>query len=190
MMHVVYTGERVRLRPFLDAAEWCRLREQIDAEPNEFWGSLFKPQGRQMARFERDGLLNAGEIGAFAIERLDTGQLVGYERHRTPAHNSITGSVGTLVLPEHWHHGFGIEAKQLCFCYLFESFAIERVEASTFSGHLRARRGMELSGMRREGSHSLLRLINGVYHELIVYRIFREEWEQLPIRQLVERGVA
>jgi len=187
-MHVIYTGERVRLRPFSDSAEWCQLREQIDARPNDFWGSLYKPQGRQAARFENDGLLNTGEIGAFAIERLDTSQLVGYERHRTPAHGSITGSVGTLILSEHWHRGFGIEAKQLCFCYLFENYPVERVEASTFSGHRRARNGMEQSGMRREGSCKLFRQIHGVYNELVVYRIFREQWEQLPIRQVVRRG--
>jgi len=187
-MHTVYTGERVQLRPFHTAEEWLQLRATIDTVPNDYWGPLFQPQARHGAQFEFSGLLDEAGLGAFAIERLDTGQLVGYERHSTPRPGGLAASVGTLILSEHWHRGFGIEAKQLCFCYLFENFTVERVEASTFSGHLRARRGMELSGMRREGGHALFRMIDGVYHELIVYCIFREEWEQLPIRQVVRRG--
>ncbi|GEM_PF-594102 len=187
-MHVVYTGERVRLRPFRDAAEWLELRATIDAVPNDYWGSLFHPQARHAAQFERNGLLDEAGLGAFAIERLDTGQLVGYERHRTPRPGAIAASVGTLILEEHWHRGFGIEAKQLCFCHLFENYAIERAEASTFSNHLRARRGMELSGMQPEGRLRSWLRVSGVYQDLLMYRILREQWEQLPIRQVVRRG--
>jgi len=187
-MHVVYTGERVRLRPFSSADEWGQLRDEIDAVPNEYWGLLYHPRGRHAADFEETGLLKADGLSAFAIERLDTNQLVGYERHRTPPAGGLVASVGTLILDGHWHRGFGIEAKQLCFCYLFENYPVERVEASTFNHHPRARRGMERSGMHMDGRLRSLHRVGGVAYDMLTYCIFREQWEQLPIRQVVKRG--
>jgi len=158
--------------------------------PNDYWGSLFQPRGRHSSDFDKDGLLDTVGAPAFAIERRDTGELVGYERHHLPRPGMLIAGVGTLLLPDHWHRGFGIEAKQLCFCYLFENYPIQLVEAVTVANHVRARRGMERSGMRYAGRVRRLRCIGGVYCDLTGYQLFREQWEQLPIRGIVKRGVA
>jgi RimJ/RimL family protein N-acetyltransferase len=113
---------------------------------------------------------------------------VGYEEHGSPKPGKLTGWVGTFILPEHWHNGFGIEAKQLCYCYLFESYPILSVESATLSCHKRAARGLHGSGMHFEGRVKAFHYRAGVFHDLVCYRITREEWERHPIRSVVQRG--
>jgi len=73
-------------------------------------------------------------------------------------------------------------------CYLFENFPLLRVEATTLTHHLRARRGVELAGMSLDFSERRRCWSQGKLGSWVTYRIFREEWEQLPIRQVVRRG--
>jgi RimJ/RimL family protein N-acetyltransferase len=187
-MHTVWTGERVKLRPFKDEKEWCDLAQELEMVPNEFWGAWWSPRPELKKDFEPAGLLDVEKASMFAIERLDTGELVGYEEHGAPKPGSIEAWVGTVILRAHWHHGFGVEAKQLCYCYLFEHYPVERVWAATLSNHKRAARGLHLSGMRYQGRFRGFHFTDGKYHDLVCYALYREEWEKLPIRLIVKRG--
>jgi len=131
-------------------------------------------------------MLAADKYSTFAIQRLDTNQLVGYEEHGFIS--NIAAWVGTFIKHEHWHQGFGIEAKQLCYCYLFESFPLIRVDSGTLEHHSRAINGLLKSGMTFEGRVRQVSYTHNRYFDEVTYRIFREEWEQLPIRQVVKRG--
>jgi RimJ/RimL family protein N-acetyltransferase len=187
-LHTIWTGARVRLRPFKDETEWCELHEAEHLVPNDFWGAWWTSRQEMKKDFEPAGMLATEKYSVFAVERLDTGQLVGYEEHGPPAPGAVTAWVGTFILPEHWHHGFGIEAKQLCYCYLFESYPILSVESATLSCHKRAARGLHGSGMSFEGRVRAFHYRDGVFHDLVCYRISREQWEQHPIRSVVQRG--
>ena len=187
-MHTTWTGERVRLRPFKDEKEWADLKEELHVVANQFWGTMWTPRQKHEKRFEEAGLLEPGKSSAFAIERLDTAELVGVEDHGLEAAQGIVGWVGTFIKEEHWHHGFGIEAKQLCYCYLFENYPITQVWADTVECHTRAANGLYLSGMQFDCRAKCFHFINGKYYDLVCYSILREEWEQLPIRQIVKRG--
>lgn len=187
-MHTIWTGERVRLRPFRDAEEWCGLREAIHDEPNFHWGPMWSPRQRDAKRFEDAGLIDAGKHSVFAIERLDTGELVGFENHGLEAPHDLVGWVGTFIKEEHWHNGFGIEAKLLCYCYLFENYPITQIWADTVECHTRAASGLHRSGMRFDCRAKCFHCIDGKYYDLVCYSLMREEWEQLPIRQVVRRG--
>lgn len=185
-MHTIWTGERVRLRPFADEAERCDIYAELHVAPNAFWGPWWSARQRVKKDFEEAGMLATDKYSTFAIERLDTNQLVGYEEHGFVS--NITGWVGTFIKPEHWHNGFGIEAKQLCYCYLFESYPFVRVDSGTLENHTRARAGLERSGMAYEGRVRRMHFADGRYYDMVCYYIFREQWEQLPIRQVVRRG--
>jgi RimJ/RimL family protein N-acetyltransferase len=187
-MHTIWTGERVRLRPCKDEAERCDLYEELHVTPNQFWGAWWSARQKVKKDFEEAGMLAADKYSTFAVERLDTGELVGYEEYG-PIPTGIGAWVGTFIKPEHWHQGFGIEAKQLCYCYLFESFPLVRVDSGTLEHHIRARNGLELSGMRYEGRVRRMHFMDGCYYDMVAYAIFREQWEQLPIRQIVKRGM-
>jgi RimJ/RimL family protein N-acetyltransferase len=185
-MNTIWTGERVRLRPFRDEDERCSIYEELHVTPNEFWGAWWSARQQVKKDFEDAGMLHADKYSTFAIERLDTNQLVGYEEHGFVS--SIAAWVGTFIKPEHWHRGFGIEAKQLCYCYLFESFPFLRVDSGTLEHHVRARNGLMKSGMSYEGRVRRMHCTEGRYYDMVTYYIFREDWEKLPIRQTVRRG--
>jgi len=185
-MQVIYSGERLRLRPFRDLAEYLpQLYESFD-EPARFWPPKRCPIERRRKWFSETGGLD-DRRGEFAIERLDSGQLIGCMSHSTyrPA---LCANIGTLISKAHRHRGYGVAAKQLMMCYLFENFPLLRVEATTLTHHLRARRGVELAGMSLDFSERRRCWSQGKLGTWVTYRIFREEWEQLPIRQVVKRG--
>ena len=102
--------------------------------------------------------------------------------------HGIEGWFGTFILPEHRRQGFGIEAKLLAFCFLFENFPIRSVMSDTVANHTAARKGMEACGMQLEGWLRAAHQIDGQWYDVPWYRISREQWEKLPIRGIVKRG--
>lgn len=187
-MHVIYTGKRVRLRPFKDEDEFAGLFDEIMATPNDHWGPGWWPSAERKKDFAPAGMLDPGKYSQFAIERLDTSELVGFEEHGEMLPGSIQAWLGTDILREHWHRGFGIEAKLLMLCYLFENFPLTTVHAGTLEHHLRARAGLEACGMCHGGCLSRFHHDSGRFYDVVHYQIFREEWERLPTRGIIKRG--
>jgi len=185
-VNTIWTGERVRLRPFKDKDEYVSIKHELHVVPNAFWGAWWSTRRELEEDFDKTGMLGVEKYNTFAIERLDTSQLVGCEEYVFST--SLSAWVGTFIRPEHWHRGFGIEAKQLCYCFLFESFPLARVDAGTLAHHKRAINGLLRSGMKFEGRVRRVICTYGHYYDEVIYSIFREEWEQLPIRQVVKRG--
>ena len=133
-------------------------------------------------------MLATDKYSQFAIERLDTGEVVGAEEYGAIKPDSISIWLGTEILRPHWSNGFGIEAKQLVLCYLFENFPLETVTADTCSPHVRAQRGLEACGMRYVGKYRGTHIKGGRYEDVYNYQIFREQWEQLDYKHKVVRG--
>ena len=179
----------MRLRPFASEQEYSDLKEQLHVEPNDYWGAWWHPRAKTKKDFEETGMLNADKYSTFAVERLDTNELVGLEEYGGTASGRCNAWIGTFISREHWHNGFGIEAKQLCLCHIFENFQVPRVEADTLENHQRAARGLHLCGMKFEGRAKKYHYMDGHYYDIVCYRIFREEWEQQPFRHGVKRGL-
>jgi RimJ/RimL family protein N-acetyltransferase len=187
-MHTTYTGEKVRLRPYRDEAEYADLCTELGATPNLAWGPWHSSRPELKSDFDPAGLLDLTKYSQFAIERLDTGEVVGFEEFGGIAPGTITSWVGTYILPRHQRQGFGIEAKQLAYCAMFENLPVTRVHACTLSNHPRAQRGLELSGMTLEGTQRQAQFSQGSWVDIKHYVIFREQWLDLPIRESVQRG--
>jgi RimJ/RimL family protein N-acetyltransferase len=96
--------------------------------------------------------------------------------------------IGTFISPQHRGRRFGVEAKQLVYCYLFESFPLERIYADTVENHIGAAKGLMLSGMKYEGRHRKVVRQGGLWFDTVNYAIHREEWEAQDFRHLVKRG--
>jgi len=188
MMHTIYTGKRVRLRPFASADEFVTLDDKFMAVPSTYWGPNWRPRAERAAEFDATGLIDAMQYSAFAVERLDTGELIGLEEFGGVSPGRLYTWLGTFILDSHQRQGFGIEAKQLMLCYLFENLPLETVHAVTTSSHTRARAGLEASGMSLIGRKHRVLLVAGKRYDEVCYQISRAEWEQLPIRQVVKRG--
>lgn len=187
-MHNVYTGETVRIRPLAALDELHRIMAAENLEPNEHWGVWHYPLPEQRKDFKDSGLMNTDKYSMFAIERLDTGECIGYEEFGGLAPGKLGTWIGTFVMTEHRGNRFGVEAKQLAYCYIFENYPARMVFADTTATHHGAQRGLALSGMRRVGARRKAHYRKGQYIDVVLYEILRGEWEQLPIRRIVQRG--
>ena len=155
---------------------------------NDHWGPWHCPLARSGGQYDKDGLLSMDKYSAFAVERLDTGELVGLEEYGAMHPGNLGTWIGTYIRPEHRRRGFGVEAKQLVMCHLFENFPLNVIMADTVQTHKPARRGMELAGMKLVGARRRAHCYHGKYVDVVWYAIMRSEWEQLPVRGTVRRG--
>jgi ribosomal-protein-alanine N-acetyltransferase len=187
-MHTTWTGKRVRIRPWRSGDELYAFSKRTNIRPNEILGPRWYPLPKENQLFEPAGLMDPQRICLFAIERLETEELLGLEGTVFLRGTGLVADIGTFIIEEHRGQGFGCEAKLLAQCFLFESFALERVDAWTFASHAKARRGLELCGMHYEGRSRRCQFSQGRYVDRVHYVIFREEWEKLPVRGYVQRG--
>jgi RimJ/RimL family protein N-acetyltransferase len=189
-MHAIYTGRKVRLRPAKDKAEFNALHLRCDSQPNQHWGPGWYPEALAAKDFEADGgLVGVSGENKFVIERLDTGEAVGFEYCGTWFPGAVCGWFGTDIAPEHRGQGFGKEAKLLMLCFLFENFAVNHIMSDTVADHWWARKGMEACGMSLLGRLTARLLRNGQFYDVVWYGISRQEWEGLEIRDYVKRGM-
>jgi len=181
-MQLNYTGELVRIRPFADCEEFADLNAALNPE-DEFWGQSWWPLQRMREGFDKHAMLDAELWLSFmAIDRLDTGELIGYEVVELPKGGAISGEIGTGILRRHWHRGFGREAKRLAMRLLFENYPLAAVTATTLAHHTRAVAGILAIGMRYEGAIRFSAFSNERWAHKLKYVIFREEWEQLALQ--------
>jgi len=187
-MHVIYSGERVRLRPFRDFAEFNVVHAEDYGIPDPFRGPRWWPVSRREAEFGEHGMLDHGHYSMSAIERLDTNELAGISGCSSHRSGALVMNIGTYILARHRGSGFGIEAKQLQLCRVFENYPLKAVRSSTMEHHTRARASLEACGMHCYGRLRAIECTAGRWYDEVYYEIFREEWEQLPIRRIVKRG--
>jgi RimJ/RimL family protein N-acetyltransferase len=181
-MLLYYTGKLVKIRPFTGCEELANLNTALNLE-DEYWGRSWWPLQRMREGFDKHAMLDSDLWFSFmAIDRLDTGELIGYEVIQLPKAGVITAEIGTGILRRHWHRGFGREAKLLAMRLLFENYPLAAVTATTLAHHRRAIAGILAIGMRCEGAIRFSAFSNGRWAHKLKYVIFREEWEQLVKR--------
>lgn len=173
-MHMTYTGELVRLRPFRDADELWQFSSAQFITCSPFWGVDWHRAIKSRSRFQRS--LDHPAAERFCIERLDTGEAIGWVSAHV-GEFQLAGSVGTEIAPAHWSRGFGREAKLLAICHLFENFAIESVYADTLANHVRARAGLDALGFKLAGMRRVAFYNRGQYVGRVLYQLLRDDWE-------------
>lgn len=186
-MYNVYEGRTVRIRPFVSADEYAAMALEQGIELNPHWGSWFEPRADTLKSWEGTGGIGTGGYNNMAIERLDTGELIGYEEYGLDLPQLPAAWVGTYIMPAHHGQRFGVEAKQLMYCCVFENFAVQRIYTDTVETHLAAARGLKLSGMRYEGRKTKRTIKDGRFIDSVHYALYREEWEAMPYRHKVGR---
>ena len=187
-MYTIYTGELVRIRPYQSLEEFNDTVNLSMQEPNDHWGPWYWPQGSREKDFKSAGMLEPTKYSQFAVERLDTGECVGTEEHGGLKPGELSTWLGTEIHRPHWSNGFGIEAKKMMLCYLFENFPLDSVRADTCGHHKRAWAGLEAIGMTYFGSFKGVHYAQGVLYDIPQFVIFREQWEAMDYRHTVKRG--
>ena len=167
----------VRLRPVersdLDVlAKWTN--DPVHNSEYNFFGFQFA--GQLEEEFNKNGLLDA-RGGALVIVELETDEVMGsigyFQTPYGPNRESQVYNLGITLSPDHRGKGYGTEAQRLFAAYLFSSYAIMRVQASTDVENIAEQRALEKAGFIREGVMRKAQWRAGEWHDLVMYSKLR-----------------
>ena len=171
-------GELVSLRP-LTAADLERA-ERVANDPDyngPFGTYALAADGDVRRRFELDGYLNHDHGRLIVVDA--SGATVGVVSyiaifHGPPPSNRVY-NIGIDIDPAHRRRGYGAAAQALLARYLFDTYTIERVEASTDVENIAEQRALERAGFTREGILRRAQWRTGAWRDLCLYSKLRGE---------------
>lgn len=178
-------GERITLRAFrpdelemlrgwfADPARVAGPQQQVD----------LSALGDQIAESLSDNAEPTGEEGRFAIELTAEQKVIGMIRYYTvPLLEGMVANyeIGYLIadLAER-RKGYAREACILLLDYLFDTFDIRRVGASTLGANEPSARLLESLGFIHEGAIRKAVFVAGEWADYFWYGLLREEWAAL-----------
>ncbi len=85
------------------------------------------------------------------------------------------GTSASSCVPRHAGQGLGTEAQRLLAEFLFATYDLNRVEASTDVENLPEQRSLEKAGFVREGIQRGAQFRAGAYHDLVTYSRLRDD---------------
>ena len=175
----------------MSAPPRVRLRDVTlaDADTLDAWGAdpaasgEFNDFGRRPEPVDREvlsrGPLRNERNGVLVIERVSDGEPIGTVGwHRTdygPSPESEAWNVGISLIPEARGQGYGTEAQAQLAAYLFDTTAVNRVEAQTDVENVAEQRSLEKAGFIREGVVRGAQFRAGAYHDLVTYSRVRAD---------------
>ena len=167
---------RVRLRDvtLADADLLDGWNQEEGSEFNDF-GEEPKPMPREVLA---NGPLRNDHNGMLVVERLADGVPIGtvgwHKVHYGPA-RSEAWNFGIELRPEARGQGLGAEAQRLLAEFLFATYDLNRVEASTDVENIAEQRSLEKAGFVREGIQRGAQFRAGRYHDLVTYARLRDD---------------
>jgi RimJ/RimL family protein N-acetyltransferase len=120
-----------------------------------------------------------GEVLTVAVERQDTGEMIGDVILALKSNEHRQGEIGFIFHPDHGGRGYATEAADVVLRLGFDELGLHRIV-----GHCDARNGasaalMERLGMRREAHFRHNEVFKGEWGEEFVYAILDDEWRGL-----------
>lgn len=171
-------GELVDLRPMTAAdIEGCERAANDPDYNGEFGSFALEGAGSVRRRFEADGYLNHDHGRLVVIDK--AGETVGGVSyiavfHGPPPANRLY-NIGIAIDPAHRRLGYGAAAQALLARYLFETYTVERVEASTDVENIPEQRALERAGFTREGVLRRAQWRAGAWHDVCLFSKLRGE---------------
>jgi RimJ/RimL family protein N-acetyltransferase len=148
---------------------------QFDSEYNSF--GLSRPD-RLAAGFDSwEGYLSTYS-GMLVITLLDDtviGNVSYHPQRYGPNEASTAYNIGISIHADYRYHGYGTQAQMLLTEYLFATYPVQRVEASTDITNRAEQRSLEKAGFTRDGILRQAQWRNGGWHDLVVYSKLRGE---------------
>ena len=171
----------------MDETPRVRLRDVTlsDADLLDAWnreeGSEFNDFGQEPQMLPRDviakGPLRNDHNGLLVIERLEDLEPIGtvgwHKVNYGPGPKSEAWNFGIELRPEARGQGLGAEAQRLLAEFLFATYDLNRVEASTDVENIPEQRSLEKAGFVREGIQRGSQFRAGAYHDLVTYSRLR-----------------
>lgn len=171
-------GERVLIRPvergdltLLDA--WAN-DVAANGEYNTFG---LRPMNGMEGPFSQTGLLDdrSASLVVATLSGTQIGTMSYHQQRYGPNTGSIAYMIGLSIAASERGKGYGSEAQRLLARYLFDTYPIARVEASTDITNIPEQRALEKAGFVREGVLRQAQWRAGTWHDLMVYSKLRGE---------------
>jgi RimJ/RimL family protein N-acetyltransferase len=167
----------VQLRPIRE--DDLELLEQLFSDPGEtgehgFYG--YRSPGWARAGYEgRTFLTPEGGRLAVAVGDAFVGEVQWHAVLQGPG--SRSWNIGIALLGTARGQGYGSRAQRMLAEYLFSHTQVNRVEAGTETGNVAEQRALEKAGFTREGVQRGSCFRAGVWRDMVVYSMLRQEVE-------------
>ncbi len=176
----MWLSDRLILRPVTQTD--LSFLESWAAEPggqNLFNYFGLRRSSNFQERFAKDGLLSERDgTLMLCLKHLDH-MRIGSMDYRQVFHGPPGGSasyeLGIEIVPEYRGQGYGSEAQEALAAYLFATYPIQRVQASTDQANLPEQRALEKAGFTREGVLRKAQWRMGDHHDLVMFSKLRGE---------------
>jgi RimJ/RimL family protein N-acetyltransferase len=140
---------RLRMRLFTpdDLDRMCEITSNPDVTRYIGYG---EPLTREETRANLEKIMNGFRrrgYGRWALERRDTGALIGY-CGLSSGNPDVGIELAYMLAREEWGRGFAVEAARASLRYGFEALGVESIAGLTFHDNLRSRAVLERVGMK------------------------------------------
>lgn len=172
-------GEKVYLRVVTEADLPLLNAWSNDIDFNSEYNSFGLQQANAMEKhFAEHGLLSPQQ-GELLIVTSNNDDIIGSISYRQvrygPNEGSVAFNIGISIAAKHRGKGYGVEAQKLLTSYLFSTYPVMRIEASTDRENIAEQRALEKAGFTREGVLRQAQWRTGQWHDLVVYSKLRGE---------------
>jgi aminoglycoside 6'-N-acetyltransferase len=171
-------GSLIDLRPIAESdlalLEAWEADPDYDGEYNSF--TLRHPGLRRRAHAEH-GFLDDEQGKLLIVTK--AGEPCGDISYRRVAYGPGVANrvyeIGITVAPSHRGRGYGTEAQRFLTAYLFATYPIARVQATTDITNVAEQRALERAGFTREGVLRQAQWRSGGWHGMVMYSKLRGE---------------
>ncbi len=175
------TMPRLILRPFAatDLAPFMAYRNDPVVARYQSWEGMTEDQARAFIRAQqvaRPG--TPGQWLQIALERRDTGVLIGDCALKVDAQEPRQAELGYTLARAHQGQGFASEAVRCVLEYAFSTLGLHRIVAVVDCENAASVALLERLGWRREGHFIQNIWFKGAWGDEYQYALLREEWLQ------------
>lgn len=183
-MGVQLTGGRTRLAQMTDTHVESLHAIASSGPAIDEWPCL----GKELSVLEFYRELWAEGALHFAIERVDSGAVIGLTQAVSPDFRNLTAGVGMMLAPDLWRSGWPLEAWINYVDYLFEGWGFRKLYfrmSGSGSARIGSAVGLLLECECVQRGHFLLP--DGATDDLLTFGLHREVWERDDVRRLLGR---
>lgn len=183
MLRPTYPIETARLllRPFspddLDALH--AIQSRPDVTRYLYWEPRSRDEVSQALarRVEQRTIESEGDLLVLAVERRDSGALIGDVNLHWLSAEHQQGEIGFVFHPDHHGRGYGREAATEMLRLGFEGSGLHRIIGRCDARNEASAQLMERLGMRREAHFRQNELFKGEWGDEYVYAMLAAEWQ-------------
>ena len=174
--------KRLLLRPFTldDLDDLYAIQSRADITRYLYWSPRSRDEVREslVVRVKQGVLETEGDALVLAVERRDTGTVIGSVNLFWLSAEHRQGEIGFVFHPDHHRQGFAREAAIEILRLGFEGLKLHRMIGRCDARNSASARLMERLGMRREAHLRQNEFVKGEWCDELVYAMLATEWAE------------